>query len=166
MEEQRTINKLLNKNTRKGLKAYQSLEEKKSENLVLNEEKMKELVDWMWKTRRDKPGNEDKKWAPAAEIPKQFRPKLGQILHFDWQNINPYPGWMLAVEQGCSGWKCKLMNEKEFSDYEKDEKNRNPKSQKRAKEVTTAVKKRMEKAASSSSAHKEPKEATEDTKEA
>ena len=29
---------------------------RKPEHLVLNEEKVKELVDWMWKTRRDKPG--------------------------------------------------------------------------------------------------------------
>ena len=72
--------------------------------LELNEEKMKELVDWMWKTRRCKPGEEDKKLAPAAEIPKQFRPKLNQILQYDWQNMNPYPGWRLAVEHGCSGW--------------------------------------------------------------
>ena len=56
------------------------------------------------------------------------------------------------------------MNEKEFCDYEKDEKNRNPKSQKRANEVTDAVTKRMEKTASSSSAHKESKSATENTK--
>ena len=49
------------------------------------EELMKKLVDWMWKTRRYRSGGEDKKWAPAAEIPKQFRPKLGQILQFDWQ---------------------------------------------------------------------------------
>ena len=95
--------------------------EKNYGKLELNEEKMKELVDWMWKTRRYKPGEEDKKWAPAAEIPKQFRPKLNQILQYDWQNMNPYPGWRLAVEQGCSGWKCKLMNEKEFSEFEKDE---------------------------------------------
>ena len=93
---------------------------KRPETLVLDEEKMKELVDWMWRTRRDRPGDEDK-WAPAAEIPRQFRPRLNQILQYDWQNMNPYPGWMLAVEQGCSGWKCKLMNEKEFSDYEKEE---------------------------------------------
>ena len=139
---------------------------RKPEDLVLNEEKMKELVDWMWRTRRDRPGNEDKKWAPAAEIPRQFRPKLGQLLQYDWRNMNPYPGWMLAVEQGCSGWKCKLMNDKEFSDYEKEERNRNPKSQRRANEVTTAATRRIGKAASSSSTHKEPKSETENTRRA
>ena len=102
---------------------------------------MKELVDWMWRTRWDRPGDDDKKWAPAAEIPRQFRPKLNQILQYDWQNMNPYPGWTLAVEQGCSGWKCKLMNESELRDYEKVEKNKNPKSQKRASEITLAAKK-------------------------
>ena len=99
-------------------------QKRKPDELVLDEEKMKELVDWMWRTRRDRPGDEDKKWAPAAEIPRQFRPKLNQLLQYDWQNMNPYPGWMLAVEQGCSGWKCKLMNEKEFRDYENEEKNK------------------------------------------
>ena len=130
----------------------------KFKKLELNEEKMKELVDWMWKTRRYKPGEEDKKWAPAAEIPKQFRPKLNQILQYDWQNMNPYPGWRLAVEQGCSGWKCKLMNEEEFSEFEKDEKKRNPKSQRRVDAVTAAVAKRKEKAVSSSSTNKEQKD--------
>ena len=47
------------------------------------EELMKNLVDWMWKTKSYR--SDEKKWAPAAEIPKQFRPKLGQILQFDWQ---------------------------------------------------------------------------------
>ena len=113
---------------------------------------MKELIDWMWRTRRNRQGDEDKKWAPAAEIPRQLRPKLNQILQYDWPNMNPYPGWVLAIEQGCSGWKCKLMNEKELKAYEIDEvKNKNPKSQKRANEVAWAAKKRAEKAASSSS---------------
>ena len=56
-------------------------------------------------TRRHKPRDEDKKWVPVAEIPKQFRSKLGQKLQTDWQRVNPYPGWVLMVEQGGSGWK-------------------------------------------------------------
>ena len=107
---------------------------------------MKELIDWMWRTRRGRQGDEDKKWAPAAEIPRQLRPKLNQILQYDWPNMNPYPGWVLAVEQGCSGWKCKLMNEKELRDYENDEeKNKNPKSQKRANEIILAAKNGLKK---------------------
>ena len=110
----------------------------------------------MWRTRRNRQGDEDKKWAPAAEIPRQLRPKLNQILQYDWPNMSPYPGWVLATEQGCSGWKCKLMNEKELKDDENDETtNKNPKSQKRANEIILAAKKRAEKATSSSSDHKE-----------
>ena len=125
---------------------------------------MKELIDWMWRTRRGRQGDEDKKWAPAAEIPRQLRPKLNQILQYDWPNMNPYPGWVLAVEQGCSGWKCKLMNEKELRDYENDEeKNKKPKSQKRANEIILAAKKRAEKAASSSSDRREPEGETKNT---
>ena len=45
------------------------------EEQVLDEEKMKELMDWMWRTRHNKLGDEDKRWAPAAEIPKHLRPK-------------------------------------------------------------------------------------------
>ena len=48
-----------------------------------DQELMKNLVDWMWKTISYR--SDEKKWAPAAEIPKQFRPKPGQILQFDWQ---------------------------------------------------------------------------------
>ena len=106
----------------------------------------------MWRTRRSRQGDEDKKWAPAAEIPKQLRPKLNQIMQYDWPNLTPYPGWVLAVGQGCSGWKCKLMTEKELKAYETDVgKNKNPKSQKRANEVAWAATLRAEQAASSSS---------------
>ena len=127
-------------------------QKRKPDELVLDERKMKELMDWMWRTRRSRQGDEDKKWAPAAEIPKQLRPKLNQILQYDWPNLTPYPGWVLAVGQGCSGWKCKLMTEKELKAYENDEgKNKNPKSQKRANEVAWAATLRAEKAASSSS---------------
>ena len=94
---------------------------KNFEKLELNKEKMKELMDWLWNTRRDRSGD-DKKWAPAAEIPRQFRPKLNQISQFDWQNMNPYPGWMLAIEQGGAGCKCKLMDEGEFNKFEEGEK--------------------------------------------
>ena len=34
---------------------------RKPEVLILNEGKMKELVDWMWRTRRNRSGDEDKK---------------------------------------------------------------------------------------------------------
>ena len=124
--------------------------------LELNEGTMKELMNWMWKTRYDKPGDEDKKWAPAAEIPRQIRPKLNQLSQFDWQNLNPYPGWMLAVEQGCAGWKCKLMNEDEFNKFKESEKRRNPKSQRRIDLFAEALKMRKEKSVSSTSANKEP----------
>ena len=51
-----------------------------------------------------------------------------------------------------------MMNEKEFGNYEKDEeKNKNPKAQKRANEIIMAAKQRAEKAASSSSDRREPK---------
>ena len=81
--------------------------------------------------------------------------------------MSPYPGWVLAIEQGCSGWKCKLMNEKELKDYENDEvKNKNPKSQKRANEIILAAKKRAEKAASSSSDHKKAENETRNTAKA
>ena len=50
------------------------------EEQVLDEEKMKELMDWMWRTRHNKLGDEDKRWAPAAEIPKHLRPKLIQLM--------------------------------------------------------------------------------------
>ena len=70
---------------------------RKPDELVLDEQKMKELIDWMWRTRRNRQGNEDKKWTPAAEIPRQLRPKLNQILQYDWPNMSPYPGWVLAI---------------------------------------------------------------------
>ena len=142
-------------------------QKRKPDELVLDEQKMKELIDWMWRTRRNRQGDEDKKWAPAAEIPRQLRPKLNQILQYDWPNMSPYPGWVLAIEQGCSGWKCKLMNEKELKDYENDEvKNKNPKSQKRANEIALAAKKRAEKAASSSSDYKASENETRNTAKA
>ena len=103
--------------------------------------KMKELVDWMWRTRWDRTGDDDKKWAPAAEIPRQLRPKLNQLLQYDWPNMNPYPGWVLAVEQGCSGWKCKLMNEKELRDYENDEEKNKKQVSKKGKWNNTGSKK-------------------------
>ena len=109
---------------------------KQAEDLVFSKKKMKKLVDWM--TRRHKPRDEDKKWVPVAEIPKQFRPKLGQILQTDWQRVNPYPGWVLMVEQGGSGWKCKLMNNKEKCEYEEEKKNRNPKAQRWENEFQSA----------------------------
>ena len=89
---------------------------KQAEDLVFSKKKKKKLVDWM--TRRHKPRDEDKKWVPVAEIPKQFRPKLRQILQTDWLRVNPYPGWVLMVVQEGSGWKCKLMNNKEKCEYE------------------------------------------------
>ena len=93
-------------------------------------------MDWMWRTRHNKQGDEDKLWAPAAEIPKQLRPKLNQLMQYDWSNSTPYPGWVLAVEQGCSGWKCKLMTDEELRVYNTGTgKSRNPKSIKRANEV-------------------------------
>ena len=112
---------------------------KQTEELVLDEQKMKELMDWMWRTRHNKQGDEDKRWAPAAEIPKQLRPKLNQLMQYDWSNLTPYPGWVLAVEQGCSGWKCKLMTDEELRVYNTGiGKSRNPKSIKRANEVVFA----------------------------
>ena len=112
---------------------------KQTEELVLDEQKMKELMDWMWRTRHNKQGDEDKLWAPAAEIPKQLRPKLNQLMQCDWSNSTPYPGWVLAVEQGCSGWKCKLMTDEELRVYNTGiGKSRNPKSIKRANEVVFA----------------------------
>ena len=83
---------------------------------------MKNLIDWMWKKKRYKSGGEDKKWATAAEIPKRFRSKLGQILQFDWQKKNPYPGWVLMAVQGGSGWMCKLMKNKEACEYMRKQK--------------------------------------------
>ena len=40
---------------------------RKPEELVLDEKKMKELVDWMWRTRRDRPGDEDKNGRPRLK---------------------------------------------------------------------------------------------------
>ena len=58
-----------------------------------DQELMKNLVDWMWKTRSYR--SDEKKWAPVDEIPKQFRPKLGQILQFDWQEkIHTLDGYL------------------------------------------------------------------------
>jgi len=132
-------------------------------NLELNEGTMKELMDWMWKTRYGKPGDEDKKWAPAAEIPRQIRPKLNQLSQFDWQNMNPYPGWTLAIEQGNAGWKCKLMNMDEFSQFEESEKRRNPKSQRRVDLFSEAMKMRKKKSVSSTPENEEPKRESSET---
>ncbi len=58
----------------------------RSDNIDKNE-LMKNLIDWMWKTRSYR--SDEKKWAPVAEIPKHFRPRMGQILQFDWQEKFP-----------------------------------------------------------------------------
>ena len=70
--------------------------------------------------------------------------------------MNPYPEWTLAVDQGCAGWKCKLMNKDEFNDFGRSEKRRNPKSQKRMDAFAEALMKRREKSVSSTSVNKEP----------
>ena len=132
------------------------IHKRKPEELVLDEQKMKELMDWMWRTRHSKKGDEDKKWAPAAEIPKQFRPKLNQLMQYDWLNLTPYPGWVLAVEQGCSGWKCKLMTDEEIRAYETGVgKTKNPKSIKRANDVALAAKLRTEKVEAENARHRQ-----------
>ena len=98
-----------------------------------DEQSMKELMDWMWRTRHNKQAGEDKRWAPVAEIPRQLRPKLNQLMQYDWSNLNPYPGWALAVDQGCAGWKCKLMTDEEIKVYNTGTgKSQNPKSIKRS----------------------------------
>ena len=80
-----------------------------------NNEPMKNLADWLWKTRCHR--SDERKWAHVAEIPKHFRPTIGQILQPDWRRKNPYPGWVLMFVQGGSGWMCKLMNKKETREY-------------------------------------------------
>ena len=94
---------------------------------------MKNLIDWMWEKKHYKSGGEDKRWATADEIPKRFRSKLGQILQFDWQKKNPYPGWVLMAVQGGSGWMCKLMKNKEACEYMRKQKRRSPKEYLRKK---------------------------------
>ena len=106
-----------------------------------DKQKMKELMDWMWRTRHEKyAGNnlsgDDKLWAPAGAIPRQIRPKMNQLMQYDWSLQNPYPGWVLAIDQGCAGWKCKLMTDEELSVYNTGVgKSRNPKSIKRTNEA-------------------------------
>ncbi len=83
----------------------------------LDKQCMKDLMDWMWRTRHEKFANslsEDKLWAPAGAIPRQMRPKMSQLEQYDWVLQNPYPGWKLAIDQGASGWKCKLVTDDEF----------------------------------------------------
>ena len=80
-----------------------------------NNELMKNLADRLWKTRCHR--SDERKWAHVAEIPKHFRPTIGQILQLDWRRKNPYPGWVLMFVQGGSGWMCKLMNKKETREY-------------------------------------------------
>ena len=106
---------------------------KQPEEQSFDEQRLKELMDWVWRTRHNKQGGEDKQWAPVAEIPKQLRPKLNQLMQYDWSNLNPYPGWALAVDQGCAGWKCKLMTDEEIKVYNTGTgKSQNPKSIKRS----------------------------------
>ena len=50
---------------------------------VDNNELMKNLADWLWKTRCYR--SDERKWAHVAEIPKHFRPTMGQILQLDWR---------------------------------------------------------------------------------
>ena len=83
----------------------------------LDRQCMKDLMDWMWRTRHKKFADspaDDKLWAPAGTIPRQMRPKMSQLVQFDWALQNPYPGWILAIDQGSAGWKCKLMTDEEF----------------------------------------------------
>ena len=83
----------------------------------LDKQCMKDLMDWMWRTRHEKfadSPSDDKLWAPAGIIPRQMRPKMSQLVQFDWALQNPYPGWILAIDQGSAGWKCKLMTDEEF----------------------------------------------------
>ena len=91
---------------------------------VDNNEHMKNLIDWLWKTRCYR--SDERKWAHVAEIPKHFRPTMGQILQLDWREKNPYPGWVLMFVQGGSGWMCKLKNKKETREYKLRHKKRDP----------------------------------------
>ena len=53
----------------------------------LDKQCMKDLMDWMWRTRHEKFANslsEDKLWAPAGTIPRQMRPKMSQLVQYDW----------------------------------------------------------------------------------
>ena len=103
----------------------------------LDKQCMKDLMDWMWCTRHVKFADSlsvDKLWAPAGTIPRQMRPRLSQLEQYDWALQNPYPGWMLAIDQGASGWKCKLMTDEEFSLFSTGVgRSANPKSITRAK---------------------------------
>ena len=90
----------------------------------LDKQCMKDLMDWMWRTRHEKyAGNSlsgDMLWAPAGAIPNQIRPKMSQLEQYDWVHQNPYPGWMLAIDQGASGWKCKLMTDKSLASLRRE----------------------------------------------
>ena len=51
---------------------------KAPEEINLDKQCMKNLMDWMWRTRRMKFADspmDDKLWAPAGTIPRQMRPK-------------------------------------------------------------------------------------------
>ena len=94
---------------------------KAPEEINLDEQCMKSLMDWMWRTRRMKFADnpmDDKQWAHAGTIPRQMRPKMSQLVKYDWASQNPYPGWKLAIDQGSAGWKCKLMSDEEYRTFE------------------------------------------------
>ena len=95
-----------------------------SRDIIDNNELMMNLADWLWKTRCHR--SDERKWAHVAEIPKHFRPTIGQTLQPDWRRKNPYPGWVLMFVQGGSGWMCKLMNKKETREYKMRHKKGDP----------------------------------------
>ena len=79
---------------------------------------------------------DDKLWAPAGTIPRQMRPKMSQLVKYDWALQNPYPGWKLAIDQGSAGWKCKIMTDEEYRTFETGiGKSTNPKAINRASEA-------------------------------